>query len=253
MSGTQWSRDEYLVTLDLYLNHPDIVEDQTDPEIQEVASLIGRSPGAVALRLANFRHLDPSSTEGMSHVSNDSERIWEEYHDKHRELAIEADRARKRLASGTDDSLGRDESARTIDEARTGEATTETSTRLGQADFRQIVLDRYAHQCLLCDVREPGLLIAGHILPWAEFENERGDPENGLVLCYNHHEAFDLGMFTLSHEYECVVRPNFSPEGTFLNRTIVERDGDPIHFPNEPPSKEYLKEHNHRIPWWPPE
>lgn len=250
MSGTQWSRDEYIVTLDLYLNHPSIVEDQTDPQIREVASLIDRSPGAVALRLANYRHIDPTSSQGMSHVSQGCRQIWEEYHGKNHELAIEAERARARFSDTAEISTGQNAGSQE-DEARTDEALTEALTRLGQGEFRELVFDRYGRQCLICDISEPGLLVAAHILPWSEFENERGDPNNGLVFCHNHHRAFDLGMFTVSGEYEVVARPDFSPEGTYLTQTILERDGVRISFPNEPPSTEYLKEHNNRLHWWP--
>jgi hypothetical protein len=36
MTGNTWTRDEYLVTLDLYLNHPEVVEDEEDPAVGTV-------------------------------------------------------------------------------------------------------------------------------------------------------------------------------------------------------------------------
>ena len=61
MSG-EWSRDEFLVTLDLYLNE-DVTEDKSDPAVQDTAQLIGRTPDAVVYRLGNYRHLDPAGSK----------------------------------------------------------------------------------------------------------------------------------------------------------------------------------------------
>jgi predicted restriction endonuclease len=253
MSGERWTRGEYILTLDLYLNHPDIIEDESDPQIREVASLIGRTPGAVALRLANYRYLDPASTEGMSHVGKACKQIWEEYHDNERELAREANNLRKRLTDSTEAPPEHSESLENNSQIETGESTIGHAARHGQSDFRSSLLERYDSECLICDIQEPGLLIAGHILPWAEFDDERGDPANGILLCYTHHEAFDLGMFTLSEEYECIPRPDLEPTSEFLRRTIWERRGTRIEFPHEPPLREHLKRHNDRLYWWPVE
>jgi putative restriction endonuclease len=249
MSGDIWTRDEYLVTLDLYLNDPDVVADKQDPTVEEAARLIGRTPDAVAMRLANYRHLDPQSTQGLSHVNQDCQQIWEEYYRHEEELAREAEQARARLRE-SDDTAERDPpgSDTRVD---TDETSSEGATRIGQNDFRSVIRSRYQDQCLLCDVSNPGLLQAGHILGWSEFEAARGDPGNGLLLCYTHHRAFDLGMFTLSKDYEVVLSPDFAPEGDFLQRTLT--DGSDLDFPGEPPSQEYLRRHNERLPWWPPE
>lgn len=244
MGGSAWSRDEYLITLDLYLNEPNVVEDENDPAVREVAQLIDRSPGAVALRLANYRHLDPRSTKGMSHVSEGCREIWEEYYRNEEELSHAAELARERLSSSEGQTEGlRDE---IVD---TGEVSDEGTRRTGQSDFRLAIRSRYQDTCLLCDVSEPGLLQAGHILEWSEFENRRGDPDNGLLLCYTHHRAFDLGMFTISSDYELIVRPGFSGEGEFLQKTLIQRES--LDFPGTPPSEEYLERHNERLSWWP--
>lgn len=65
-------------------------------------------------------------------------------------------------------------------------------TRPGQAKFRFDVLKRYGPLCALCDLDILRLLEAAHIFP-----KEYGgtdDPRNGLVLCRNHHKAFDEGL-----------------------------------------------------------
>jgi putative restriction endonuclease len=67
--------------------------------------------------------------------------------------------------------------------------------RPGQQQFKFAVLKRYGPKCGVCDVSVVDLLQAAHIIP----KEQRGtdDPRNGLVLCANHHLAFDAGLFAI--------------------------------------------------------
>ncbi|MFP9191137.1 HNH endonuclease [Natrialbaceae archaeon A-CW1-1] len=133
----------------------------------------------------------------------------------------------------------------------TGEEVAERPTRRGQRDFRLAVRERYDDACLLCDVSDPGLLQAGHILSWSDHEDPRGDPSNGLLLCYTHHRAFDLGLFTITSEYELRVQPDYDPESEFLRETVVSLDGTELSFPHDPPAVEYLRDYNeHEVHWY---
>ncbi|WP_369335105.1 HNH endonuclease [Halobellus inordinatus] len=89
------------------------------------------------------------------------------------------------------------------------------------------------------------------MLPWSEFEEPRGDIDNGILLCYTHHRAFDLELFTITEAHEVVTRPDVSGLGSFLEQTLV--DTDSVAFPEEPPSQEYLRRRNERLEWWPPD
>ena len=248
--GQSWTRDDFLVTLDLYLDDPEIEKRQDDDRVNEIADLMGRSPGSVSLRLSNFRALDPQVDSGMENVGAPAQEIWDEYYDNEEELAREAELARERLEANVyvDDFPGT-KSTGGGDDVTTGETTSTSTRRIGQRDFRKEVRDRYDDTCVLCDVDEPGLLQAGHILEWSEYEDPRGDPANGLLLCYTHHRAFDLNMFTLSEDYEIAVRPGLDTRSEFLTQTILDRRGESVTFPNDPPSAEYLGRHNERIGW----
>lgn len=258
MPERQWTRDEYLVTLDLYLNHDDYLEDSSDDTVQEIASLINRTPGAVAMRLANYRALDPSGTKGLTNYNEACHEIWKEFYGNKDELAWEAERARERLEVGQGEPGQAEEEVNSGNggsqgEVQTGETTSNTTSRVGQSDFRAAVRDRYGDECLLCGISEVGLLQASHILDWSDNEAYRGDPVNGLLLCYNHHRAFDLNLFTMTGDGKVVVSPDFRPEDEFLTETLLDRSGETISLPEEPSSAEYLEKHNERVPWWPPE
>ena len=249
-SGQSWTRDDFLVTLGLYFDDPEIEKRQDDDRVKEIADLMGRSTGSVSSRLGNFRALDPHSDSGMENVGKPAQEIWDEYYGNEEELAREAELARERFEAGVivDDTVG---VGLTGDngEVTTGEKTSTSTRRIGQGDFRRVVRNRYDDTCVLCDVDEPGLLQAGHILDWSEFEDARGDPANGLLLCYTHHRAFDLNMFTLSDDYEIMVRPRLDTNSEFLIQTVLSREGTSVTFPNDPPSAEYLERHNDRIGW----
>lgn len=243
MANTIWNRDELIVVLDVYLND-EFVLDSSDPLVKELADLIGRTPGSVVLRLSNYRHLDPNGSQGMSNVGENAREVWEEYYRNEEQLAIEATQARKRL---------RGESHETLEEGsnipETGERESVRKSRVGQGDFRMVLRARFGDCCLLCDVSRPGLLQAGHILDWSKFEEERGNPDNGLLMCYTHHRAFDLNLFTISEDFELIVNPEFSDPGEFMERTVVDQNGKRIDFNDNPPSKELLKIHNENLSW----
>jgi len=67
-----------------------------------------------------------------------------------------------------------------------------TEVRLRDFEFRHLVFQRYGAKCAFCGLSVPPLLQAAHIVPVAEGGTD--DPRNGLVLCANHHLAFDHGM-----------------------------------------------------------
>jgi len=57
------------------------------------------------------------------------------------------------------------------------------------------VLKRYGPQCAVCGLELLTLLQAAHIVP--KERQGTDDPRNGLVLCANHHLAFDTRLFAI--------------------------------------------------------
>lgn len=53
-------------------------------------------------------------------------------------------------------------------------------------------------KCAFCDVRLPTLLRATYAKPWKDCTaEERLDPDNGLLLCYNHSALYEQGLVTI--------------------------------------------------------
>lgn len=73
--------------------------------------------------------------------------------------------------------------------------------------FKFSVLRRYGSKCAVCYVSRVEMLQAAHIRPVSE--NGSDDPRNGLVLCVNHHLAFDANLFAFDPEtLEVVYKPS---------------------------------------------
>jgi len=73
-----------------------------------------------------------------------------------------------------------------------------------QSKFRFNVLKRYGAKCAICNLKNKHMLDAAHIIPVDEDGTD--DPRNGLILCKNHHAAFDRNLFVInSNDYSIDV------------------------------------------------
>jgi predicted restriction endonuclease len=75
--------------------------------------------------------------------------------------------------------------------------------------FKNVVLDQYNFQCAVTGVKYHSDNLtesqAAHIIPKSKKGSD--DPRNGISLCRTSHWAFDVGMFTVSDQFEIVVHP----------------------------------------------
>lgn len=75
--------------------------------------------------------------------------------------------------------------------------------------FRELLLREYDYACAVCSMKfhldNLYEAQAAHIVP--KRRNGTDDPRNGLALCRTHHWAFDVGLFSLTPDYEILVSP----------------------------------------------
>jgi putative restriction endonuclease len=86
--------------------------------------------------------------------------------------------------------------------------------------FRYKVLKRYGSKCAVCSITIDNLLHAAHIIPKDAIrstDNER----NGIILCHNHHDAFDDFLFCIHPETKKIV---YRPRGPSMNELKIETD-----------------------------
>lgn len=115
--------------------------------------------------------------------------------------------------------------------------------RLGQQKLRDQTLINYAHQCALCDINDSRLLIAGHILRWADSPETRGDLRNLVCMCRLHDALFEEGYFSLADDYRIIRKPSLGSQMILLVLKHTHAFRPPSYFP---PAIEYLRGHRVR-------
>lgn len=127
-------------------------------------------------------------------------------------------------------------------------AKREISVRLNQSKFRTSVLTNFENKCCLSGIAESNLLIASHIIPWANRIETRLDPGNGLCLMVLYDKLFDKGYFTLDDNLKVIItkkNPNLSLE---TQKWLQSIEGKQIYSPSKfLISKTALKYHRERI------
>ncbi|MED2793175.1 HNH endonuclease [Bacillus wiedmannii] len=72
--------------------------------------------------------------------------------------------------------------------------------RIGQSMFKKELLE-IERKCGLCGITDEHFLLASHIKPWSQSNNqERLDVNNGLLLCPNHDSLFDKGYISFEDD-----------------------------------------------------
>ncbi len=115
--------------------------------------------------------------------------------------------------------------------------------RKGQARIRRLTIRHYRARCAVCDVTDRALLIASHIVRWADAPEHRGDLSNVICLCRMHDALFEAGYFSLSDDCELVKKASVA---SMTIRQLL--DGmDSFRFPHEyPPAPRFLCRHRER-------
>lgn len=85
------------------------------------------------------------------------------------------------------------------------EVTREVKVRRVQRFFRKAVLESYNNRCAISGLAIPELLVASHIIPWAEDESRRADPTNGIALNALYDKAFDRHLISFDENFRLVL------------------------------------------------
>lgn len=120
------------------------------------------------------------------------------------------------------------------------EKDSSVKSRIGQGIFRKGLIE-YWHGCAISQCPLTWMLIASHIKPWRDADNqERLDPYNGLLLLPNYDKLFDLGYIS------------FNSKGKIMYSRLLDKfDRETIGLTNnlhlvklEEQHLKYLKYHN---------
>lgn len=239
-----WTREELILVLNLYYRIPFGKMDQRNPMVKHLAALLNRSPSAVALKLVNFAGIDPGlDRKGMSNASKLDREVWNEFYQKWEGLVYESE------ALGiTLDVPGQNE----VQEPATAyqiagkEKEVTRRVRINQNYFRKMLLASYESTCGITGIKQPELLIAGHIKPWAKDEANRMNPSNGILMNALHDKAFENGLITIGIDYKIRVATEIiTSKDHDLKSFFVPYNNEPMKRPTKYlPNKEFLEYHN---------
>jgi putative restriction endonuclease len=249
MSRRDWTRDELIVAFNLYCKISFGRIHIRNPQIIELAKLIGRTPSALSWKLANFARLDPAlqkrNIAGAAHGSQAEVEIWKEFNSNWEALSFESERLLREMSAHSASLV-----AREIDfpEGLTREAI--VRTRVNQSFFRAVVLTAYGARCCITGLSLPQLLNASHIVPWSVDVKNRTNPRNGLCLNALHDRAFDCGLLTVTEDLKVRISPKakqgLPEEG--IKDLLFRYEGvsisQPRHFMPEP---EFLRYHHDHV------
>ncbi len=247
---TLWTRDELILAVNLYIKLPFGKMHSTNPDIIELAHLIGRTPSAIALKLVNFASFDPILKErgikGAVNASKLDKEIWNEFYTNWDHAFIESEKLMAKVKHTTIEQLN---DIDLTDIPKEGlEKIRLVKTRVNQSIFRNIILATYDSRCCITGITNPELLIASHILPWSTDEKNRMNPMNGLALNALHDKAFEVGLITIDADtYKIRVSSSLNKKDVSesVRQNFLNYEGLKISVPKKfPPQKDFLKVHN---------
>jgi hypothetical protein len=240
----KWTEFEIMAVIRLYCLTPFGRIDKNNPNILKLAVRLGRTPGAVTLKMANIASLDPTiGQKGMSNVSKMDRQTWNKFFNNIDKYLDEFDTIlEEKSEDGFSDSeqqkYEHDPNRLGIDKYRV------SSSRIGQGFFRDIVLASYDNKCALTGIGDTRLLNASHIAPWAANLGRRLDPCNGLCLNALHDRAFDAGLISFDNNNEILFSQKLEDSSKrVLSESLVTNRLQPTRFT---PDAELMREHRVR-------
>lgn len=203
--GENWTRDELILAFALYSEIPFGQIHMRNPKVLELANLLGRTPGSVSMKLSNFARLDPAlqarGIAGLKRGAKGEKEIWDQFRERPEALAFESQRL---LAKRLGKPLEEVAEIRTDDLPREGiERDAVIRVRVNQSFFRRRILSAYEFRCCITGLNIRELLVASHIVPWAQDPANRLNPRNGLCLNPLHDRAFDRRLMWIDRDF-CV-------------------------------------------------
>jgi len=256
--AVQWTREHFLIALNLYCKLPFGKLHKGNPIIIEAAEKMGRTPNSLAMKLCNFAALDPvqqaRGIRGLPGVTKQDRAMWNEFYSNLSALGTESEELLHDLFTKDEtkelDFLAR-EKVRLVAPSGPTETQATVQVRRGQQFFRQAVLTAYDVRCCISGINVPRLLVASHIKPWGRFPAERLNPRNGLCLSTLHDAAFDVGLITLDEKLNVVLGKrlrSYFPQPA-LEQNFLPFEAQPIRLPEKlaEPDGDFLRYHREEV------
>ena len=231
-----WKTEELALVLNLYCTLPFGKMHTHNPEIIKLAAYLNRTPGSIAMKLANFASLDPTlKQKGLTACSKLDRLVWQQFF-RDENIVEQTETICETLSPET----------LKTDDYSADDTIVSASGRKLQGFFRKTILANYRHSCCITGIDIPTLLVASHIIPWSTDKNIRVHPQNGLCLNVLHDKAFDKGLMTIDSDFKIVISPSVMRKKS--NTALWDWEGKKISLPEKfLPSIEFLEYHQKHI------
>lgn len=243
-----WTRDELILAINLYCKLPFGRLHRTNPQVIHLAELIGRTPSSIAYKLVNFASLDPSlQARGIKGASNSSKldkAIWDEFYNNWEELPFESEKLLSKLENKPIEELNQIDT-KSLPKGKERERV--VKIRVNQSFFRSSILASYNSTCCITGIQQSELLVAGHIKPWSQDEQNRLNPRNGIAINALHDKAFENGLITITPDYKIKISNVLlkGKKSDSLEKYFFQYENKDIFLPSKfLPDIEFLKYHN---------
>lgn len=197
MAQRLWTREEYILALDLYFRIPFGQFHKNNPDVLKLADLIKRTPSSVAMRLCNYVSCDPAmkavGIEGLSAGVKTCTPYWNEFANNRSKLISMAGVCRAKLIETMD-----------MDDEYILNHISDWDNlveELYDCKFQAIIKRNYNDHCAISGIKVPQLLTACHIIPVSESEDEAMKADNGLLLSLNFAKAYVNGLIGIDDHY----------------------------------------------------
>jgi HNH endonuclease len=242
---TTWTREEHILAFNLYCKIPFGQIHMHNPRVIELARMLKRSVGSVSPKLSNFARLDPAlqarGIRGMSHGAKGEVEIWREFAEHPESLAFESERL---LADRLHKPI---EEVAEVDTGDLPPAGREREQAVPAPNGGRAQAPAYNFRCCVTGLAVQPLLTASHIIPWAEDEQNRLNPRNGLCLNALHDRAFDRHLMWIEDDYVIRFSRQLGEAADANNETVrwvKSFDGARLLLPKKfAPDTEFLKRH----------
>ena len=248
MAIGNWTYNEVVLALYAYCHVPFNKASNNHPWIVKIATIIGRTPAAVKMKIGNLGNFDPvlraKGITGLTRTSKTDEKVWNDYFGKWDKLVIDAETIIAQIKPSLSDDF--------LIVPKGSDAYYIAKRRLNQSFFRSSVLNSYNNKCCVTGISETKLLEACHIKTWSENEELRTDPSNGICLNTLLHSAYDKFLMTITPDFKIVFSERFLESFTDRDYSLKDyfyrKNRTTINLPNKfYPYTHCLQEHYDRF------
>lgn len=248
MPRENWTKEQTIVALNLYCKIPFNKVNSNHPDIIRIASIIGRTPNSVKMKIGNFGSFDEElKKRGIVGLANASKLIWDEFNNDWDNLAYESELL---IAQFTNQSIEQVSGIDTLYIPEGKEREVFIKQRVNQNFFRSTILSSYNFKCCITGLSILDFLVASHIVPWAKDTKNRLNPHNGLCLNSIHDKAFDRGFITVTPDYKIKLSSYFNEfkKDNAVEDFFFKYEHKSIILPDKfPPIKEFLEYHYNNV------